>query len=43
MSGEENDLGKPPFFKTWRGMYIFVLINLAVTVLLFSLITFYFR
>jgi hypothetical protein len=42
MKEEENDLGKPPFFRSWRGMYLFVLINLALTILMFFLITYYY-
>ena len=40
---KDDDLGTPPFFKTWRGMYIFVLVNLALTILIFALITFYYQ
>jgi hypothetical protein len=39
----EVNEGKPPFFKNWRGMYGLVLINLAVMVIIFYLITLYFR
>jgi hypothetical protein len=28
----ETDEGKPPFFRSWRGAYVFVLAFLAVTV-----------
>jgi hypothetical protein len=40
---DDDDLGIPPFFKTWKGMYIFVLVNLALTILIFALITYYYR
>jgi|GEM_PF-2450249 len=39
MTELENPEGKPPFFKSWKGMYIFVLANLAVTILFFYLLT----
>lgn len=39
----DDDSGTPPFFKTWKGMYIFVLINLGLTILIFALITFYYQ
>ena len=35
--------GKPPFFNSWRGMYALVIINLAVMIIIFSLITFYYN
>ncbi|MGZ5242941.1 MAG: hypothetical protein ACXWDO_09730 [Bacteroidia bacterium] len=35
--------GKPPFFNSWRGMYLLVIINLAVLVIVFSLITIYYK
>lgn len=35
--------GQPPFFKTWRGMYALVLVNLALLIIIFYLITLYFR
>jgi len=34
---------KPPFFKNWKSMYIFVLANLAVTILVFYLLTTFLR
>jgi len=40
---KNDDLGTPPFFKTWRGMYIFVLVNLVITILIFALITYYYQ
>jgi hypothetical protein len=43
MKEEDNDLGKPPFFNNWKGMYLFVLINLALTILIFYLISIYYR
>jgi len=30
---------KPPFFKSWKGMYIFVLAFLGLLILLFQIIT----
>ncbi|PTX18167.1 hypothetical protein C8N40_107206 [Pontibacter mucosus] len=36
---EEPPIEKPPFFKTWNGMYWLVLGNLAFTVVLFYIIT----
>jgi hypothetical protein len=38
---ELND--KPPFFNSWKSMYIFVLVNLAISVFIFWLITVYFK
>lgn len=40
---ETEEDGKPPFFRTWKQMYLFVLGNLAVTILIFYLITLYFK
>jgi hypothetical protein len=34
-----DDIGKPPFFKSWSGMYWLVLGNLAFLILLFYFIT----
>ncbi len=34
-----DDEGRPPFFKTWRGAYIFVLVWLAVLVALLSVLS----
>jgi hypothetical protein len=31
---EPND--KPPFFKSWKGVYLFVLVFLAVEIILFT-------
>ena len=31
--------GKPPFFKSWRGAYIFVLAALVLTMVVFTLVT----
>jgi hypothetical protein len=41
--GVSGDEGKPPFFRTWRGLYIAVLVNLAVLILAFTLFTRHFR
>jgi hypothetical protein len=30
---------KPPIFSSWKKMYLFVLINLAVTITVFYIIT----
>lgn len=38
-----NDPELPPMFKTWRGLYIFVLVNLVVMITLFYLFTKYFE
>ena len=38
-----DDPEGPPFFESWRGMYLFVLGVLAVLVLLFSLLTLAYR
>lgn len=45
MVNKENteSYGKPPLFKTWKRMYLFVLLNLIVTVVIFYLITIYFK
>lgn len=44
---EEKDIRsqeeKPPILKSWKNLYLLVLLNLAVTVLVFYLITLYFR
>lgn len=40
---EEPSDEKPPVLKTWKNMYLLVLLNLAVTVLLFYLITLYLK
>lgn len=34
-----NELEKPPFFKSWAGMYWLVIGNLLVLILLFYLLT----
>ena len=34
---DAND--KVPFFKTWRGWYIFLIVVLALLIILFSLFT----
>jgi len=34
-----NDLKKPPFFKSWKGLYLFVLGFLGLLILLFYLLT----
>jgi hypothetical protein len=38
-----EDDGKPPFFRTWRGMYAFVLGTLAVLVVILSAVTWFYR
>jgi hypothetical protein len=45
MVNKENaeNQDKPPLFKTWKRMYLFVLLNLIVTVIIFYLITIYFK
>ncbi|WP_018479715.1 hypothetical protein [Pontibacter roseus] len=35
----KDNLDKPPFFKSWRGMYWLVLGNLAFLIILFYIIT----
>lgn len=35
--------GRPPFFQSWRGMYWLVIINLAVLIFIFTLITIYYK
>jgi len=35
----ENNLQKPPFFKNWKGLYLFVLGFLAFLIILFYLLT----
>ncbi|MEQ9299613.1 MAG: hypothetical protein RIF33_13655 [Cyclobacteriaceae bacterium] len=39
----EQEEGKPPFFSTWRGLYIFVLIWLIVLIGLMYWFTISFR
>ena len=39
----EKQEEKPPFFKTWKRLYAFVLINLAATILIFYMITIFLR
>ena len=36
---EESPITKPPFFKSWAGMYWLVLGNLAFLIILFYIIT----
>lgn len=38
---EEKD--QPPLFGSWKRMYFFVLLNLAITVLIFYLVTLYLK
>ncbi len=33
-----DDEGRPPFFRSWRGAYIFVLAWLAVLVVAFTIV-----
>jgi len=35
----DEPIDKPPFFKSWKGMYVFVMCVFAVLVLLFYLFT----
>lgn len=35
----ENDQDRPPFFRSWNGMYLVVLGTLAILVALFSVLT----
>lgn len=35
----EEPIQKPPFFKTWAGLYTFVITFLVVLILLFTWIT----
>jgi hypothetical protein len=35
----ENDPDKPPFFKSWSGIYLLVIATLGVLVVIFSLIS----
>ncbi len=35
----ENDPDKPPFFKSWTGMYLLVLGTLTILVALFTVLT----
>ena len=32
---ERGDEGKPPFFSSWRSLYVLVLVNLVVLIALF--------
>ncbi len=43
MTEQKQAEDKPPFFKNWKGMYLLVLGNLAVTILIFYLLTVYLR
>lgn len=46
MSGkslEESTIDKPPFFKSWKGMYWLVVVNLAVQVIVFYILTQYYK
>ena len=46
MSEEKNSNPqeeKPPVLKSWKNMYLLVLLNLAATILVFYLITLYFQ
>ena len=42
MTTEEKNTEKPPFFKTWTGMYWLVLGNLAFMIAVFYFISRYF-
>ena len=39
MTEQKETTDKPPFFKNWRSIYILVLANLAVTIIIFYLLT----
>jgi len=39
MTKKDETEGRPPFFKSWKEMYLVVLANLAVTILIFYLLT----
>jgi hypothetical protein len=39
MENKDPGSGKPPFFKSWNGMYAFVLGNLVACIILFYLLT----
>ncbi|HEX4462593.1 MAG TPA: hypothetical protein VIA18_31670 [Polyangia bacterium] len=43
MATDETDDGKPPFFRTWRGMYALVLGTLTVLVVILSVISWLYR
>ena len=43
VSPEKLPEGKPPFFRTWRGMYLLVLGALVFQILLYYAITRYFE
>jgi hypothetical protein len=36
---QNNEDEKPPFFKSWKKLYIFVLVQLAALILLFYIFT----
>ena len=39
----DDELERPPFFRTWRGVYALVLGTLAVSVVILSLVTWIYR
>ncbi|WP_262896441.1 hypothetical protein [Adhaeribacter terrigena] len=39
---DKMDTGKPPFFKTWRGMYLLVMGVLVLQIIVYYAITRYF-
>ena len=39
----DEELDRPPFFRTWRGVYALVLGTLAVSVVILSLVTWIYR
>ncbi len=38
-SQDEQDNAMPPFFKSWRSIYVLVVVNLATLITLFYLLT----
>jgi hypothetical protein len=43
MDTEPDGADRPPFFRTWRGMYALVLGTLAVLVILLSVVSWLYR
>ena len=39
----DEELDRPPFFRTWRGVYALVLGTLAVSIVILSLLTWIYR
>lgn len=40
---DENNPDRPPFFQSWRSWYWLVLVNLVVQVIVFYMITQYYK